>query len=234
MEAIVLAGGFGTRLAHVVPDVPKPMAPVCGKPFLYYVLSDLARKGVKHAVLAVGYKRECIWDHFGTHFSGMELSYSAEQEPLLTGGAIRQAIGHCAERDVFVVNGDTFFDVDLQEMARVHERNCAVLTVAAKLMENFDRYGTIQADEDGRIRRFCEKLWCERGYINGGIYLIRRQELLDLAETRFSFEKEYMEPSAAKKPVYMFPSEGYFIDIGVPQDYQRAQTEFANFGFRFG
>ena len=109
MEAIVLAGGFGTRLTHVVSDVPKPMAPVCGKPFLQYILDDLANKGVDRVVLAVGYKRESIEEHFGLTYAGMELVYSPEDKPLFTGGAIRQAMGHILGKRAFVVNGDILF-----------------------------------------------------------------------------------------------------------------------------
>lgn len=154
MEAIVLAGGFGTRLMHVVSDVPKPMAPVCGKPFLQYILDDLANKGVDRVVLAVGYKRESIEEHFGLTYAGMELVYSSEDKPLFTGGAIRQAMGHILGKRAFVVNGDTYFDVALDEMEHVHVCSGAVLTIAVKPMRGFDRYGTVCTDENRRVTAF--------------------------------------------------------------------------------
>lgn len=229
-EAIVLAGGFGTRLAHVVPDVPKPMAPVCGKPFLSYILSDIAKKGIERVVLAVGYKKECIECFFGNCFEGMGLVYSPESEPLLTGGAIRQAAALCAADEVFVMNGDTFFDVDLPEMLRAHQRTNAVLTVATKRMADFDRYGTVETDRQGRIVNFREKTYRAQGKINGGIYLLQRQEILAFPEKRFSFEKDYMERYVKAKRMYAFCTDGYFIDIGIPEDYARAQEEFAQAG----
>ena len=231
-EAIILAGGFGTRLAHIVPDVPKPMAPVCGKPFLSYILSDLTQKGIERTVLAIGYKKECVENFFGNRFKGMELVYSPEDEPLLTGGAIRQAAALCTADDVFIINGDTFFAVDLDEMLRAHQRTGAVLTVATKRMTDFDRYGTVEADAQGRIVGFREKAYCGNGEINGGIYLLRRREILAFPEKRFSFEKEYMEQYVKAKRIYAYCADGYFIDIGIPEDYMRAQTEFARIGKR--
>ena len=115
-EAIVLAGGFGTRLAHIVSDVPKPMAPVCGRPFLRFILDDLQKKGVERIILATGYKRECIEEFFGTHYRGMEIVYSPEDTPLGTGGAIKRALSLCREDWVAVLNGDTYFDVDFSTL----------------------------------------------------------------------------------------------------------------------
>ena len=227
VEAIVLAGGFGTRLMHVVSDVPKPMAPVCGKPFLQYILDDLANKGVDRVVLAVGYKRESIEEHFGLTYAGMELVYYSEDKPLFTGGAIRQAMGHILGKRAFVVNGDTYFDVALDEMEHVHVCSGAVLTIAVKPMRGFDRYGTVCTDENRRVTAFLEKRFCEAGEINGGIYLLEKAEMTALEQERFSFETEYMEVHVADRPIYAFRSEGYFIDIGVPEDYARAQKDFA-------
>ena len=229
-EAIILAGGFGTRLAHIVSGVPKPMAPVCGKPFLSYILSDLTQKGIERTVLAVGYKKECVEDFFGKRFEEMELVYSPEDEPLLTGGAIKQAAALCISDEIFVINGDTFFAVDLAEMLRVHQRTGAVLTVATKQMTDFDRYGTVETDAQGRVVGFQEKAFCDHGVINGGIYLLQRKEILAFPEKRFSFEKEYMERYVKAKRIYAYCADGFFIDIGIPEDYMRAQVEFAQAG----
>lgn len=228
MEAIVLAGGFGTRLKHIVSDVPKPMAPVCGQPFLRYILDDLAKKGVGRVILAVGYKKECIEDHFGGGYAGMELVYSPEDTPLLTGGAIKRAMGLCREERVFIVNGDTFFDVDLPAMARAHAATGARLTIATKRMHDFDRYGAVETDASGRILAFREKCFRKEGDINGGVYLAEKADLLAVPEETFSFETAYMERRVGEGFMFAFPSAGYFIDIGIPEDYARAQEDFAH------
>lgn len=228
MEAIVLAGGFGTRLAHVVSDVPKPMAPVCGKPFLQYILDDLANKGVERVVLAVGYKRECIEEHFGPTYAGIELVYSPEDKPLFTGGAIRRAMGCIRGKRAFIVNGDTYFDVALDAMECAHRQSDAVLTIAVKPMRCFDRYGTVITDETRRVTAFLEKQPCETGEINGGIYLLEKAEMTAMEQEAFSFETAYMEAHVEDRPMFAFRSDGYFIDIGVPEDYARAQKYFAS------
>lgn len=224
MEAIILAGGFGTRLKHIVPDVPKPMAPVRDKPFLEYILTLLLQRGCSHVVLAVGYLKEQIITYFGTQYHGMQISYSEEIVPLFTGGAIKKALTQCREDSVFVLNGDTFFDVNLAEMQRSFERRNCVLMIAVKQMHDFSRYGTVTLTGDF-ITAFQEKKSCENGLINGGIYLLKRN-LLDGYPDKFSFEQEVMEKHVHEMPIGAFESDGYFIDIGVPEDYFRAQSAY--------
>lgn len=216
MEAIVLAGGFGTRLKEVVSDVPKPMAPVNGKPFLEYLLKDLNKKGIKHVILAVGYKKEIIKEYFKNKYEDIEITYSEELVPLGTGGAIKKALKLVKEEDVFIVNGDTFFDVDLKKMKEFHTENKSILTVAVKEMENFDRYGSLVIKEN-RIIEFEEKKKKDKGKINGGIYLIKKDLLSRMEKENFSFEKEVLEDKKIEK--HSYESEGYFIDIGIPEDY---------------
>lgn len=218
MEAIVLAGGFGTRLAHIVSDVPKPMAPVCGRPFLRFILDDLQQKGVERVILAVGYKQDVIRDYFGAQYRGMEIRYSSEDEPLFTGGAIKKALRLCREERVWVINGDTYFDVDLTAMAKQE----AALVVAVKRLTDFSRYGTVAVD-GGRIVGFREKQPCKEGLINGGIYLISRTLLETVPETKFSFEQEVLESKYDQLTMLAYESNGYFIDIGIPEDYALAQ-----------
>ncbi len=225
MEAIILAGGFGTRLAHVVADVPKPMAPVAGRPFLEYVLDDLAAKGASRVILAVGYRQEVIRGHFGGAYRDMELVYSGEDAPLFTGGAIRQALSLCREERAVIVNGDTFFDVDLPGMLRFAGEKDAPLVIATRRMTHFDRYGVVLS-EAGRVTAFEEKRPREEGDINGGIYAVKRT-LLEGMPVKFSFEKDFMERFVSGIPMYVYPSAGYFIDIGIPEDYARAQRDFA-------
>jgi len=223
MEAIILAGGFGTRLSNILFDVPKPMAPVNGKPFLKYVFDYLLKNGITHAILALGYKAEVIQKYFGDKYKGISITYSIEDFPLGTGGAIKKALSCCNEDDVFVLNGDTYFDVNLKEMKLFHDNKKSNLTIAVKAMRDFDRYGTVVI-EDHMIKRFEEKKPTDQGKINGGIYLIKKT-IFDLVdEESFSFEKIMLESGIID--IYAFESEGYFIDIGVPEDYYRAQKDF--------
>lgn len=226
MEAIILAGGFGTRLAHIVKDVPKPMADVCGKPFLTYILDDIINKGITKSILAVGYKKEIIMNYFGSEYHNCYIEYSDEDKPLFTGGAIKKALKKCKDENVLIINGDTFFDVDLKGMFDSHIQNNADITVACKEMLNFDRYGTVSI-EKGRITEFKEKVFTEKGIINGGIYIIKRNLLNDIKEEKFSFETDYMEKKIKNKNIYAFLSDGYFIDIGIEKDYYKAQEDFA-------
>lgn len=225
-EAIVLAGGFGTRLQSVVSEVPKPMAPVAGKPFLQYILDYLIDQHIDHAVLAVGYLREVIIDTFGAQYRSLRISYSVETDPLGTGGGILQACQFLQGNEVFVINGDTYFDVDLQALAATHRAHNALLTVALKRMEKFDRYGTVDINKEGRITGFLEKKYLDEGLINGGIYCLHTSVFPQHIPAKFSFEKEILEKEIASGRIYGLCSDGYFIDIGIPEDYTRAQTDF--------
>lgn len=218
MEAIILAGGFGTRLKHVVSDVPKPMAPINDKPFLEYIFEDLNKKGVTNVVLAVGYMKEKIEEYFKYQYKNIEISYSEENSPLGTGGAIKKAVLKCREENIFIINGDTFYDVDLEKMRKFHIENKSSLTIAVKEMENFDRYGSLII-ENNKIIKFEEKKPMSKGKINGGIYLIKKNTFQGIEEESFSFEKEILENEKTEK--YAYESNGYFIDIGIPEDYYK-------------
>lgn len=223
MEAIILAGGFGTRLRHVVSEVPKPMAPMNdeGKPFLSVLLDQLAEQGMGHVVLSTGYMSDVIEKYFGNAYEGMQLDYSVETSPLFTGGAVKLALSRCSESDVFVLNGDTYFKVDLQRMLTYHQGRNAEFTIAVKEMHDFNRYGTVEYDDTG-IHCFREKMPCKDGWINGGVYCLKKELLSQVAEDKFSLEKDFMEKQVEKIKMYAFPSDGFFIDIGIPEDYYRA------------
>lgn len=226
MEAIVLAGGFGTRLSHIVSDVPKPMATVCGQPFLKYIFEYLSQNGVNHIILAVGYKSEIIQEHFCDNYNGISITYSLEDTPLGTGGAIKKALECCKENDVFIINGDTYFDVDLKKMKAFHSEKDSNLSIAVKSMSNFERYGVVVI-EDNKIKKFEEKKPTLKGKINGGVYLINGKIMSAVNENSFSFEKVILESGLVD--IYAFESNGYFIDIGVPEDYYRAQIDFEKY-----
>lgn len=228
-EAIILAGGFGTRLSHVVSDVPKPMAPVYGKPFLTYLIDRLIDAGIRRVILATGYKHECIESYFGTSYRGIEIVYSQETTPLFTGGALLQAAQKIQSEDFVVLNGDTLFDIDLQKLYDFHVQNHANITIALRQVADTSRYGSVTCS-NSNIIAFKEKAESVgTGDINGGIYAINREWLMNQnLPTKFSFEKELMQPLAGDPSFYGLRFNNYFIDIGVPEDYYRAQEEFKN------
>lgn len=225
MEAIILAGGFGTRLAQVVKDMPKPMASVAGKPFLLYLVEDLISQGVERIVMAVCYKKECIMNFFGSCYKGAEILYSVEKAPLYTGGAIRQALEYCKESRVFVFNGDTFFSVDLRKMRAYAEAKRKAAVIAVKEMVDFDRYGKVEVSNTGLVSAFHEKAPCQMGWINGGIYDLMTDCLAGYPAV-FSLEQECFPKLLQVGEIAAFPSQGFFIDIGIPEDYKRAQNLF--------
>ncbi|MBN1075621.1 D-glycero-D-manno-heptose 1-phosphate guanosyltransferase [Clostridium botulinum] len=228
MEAIILAGGFGTRLRSIISNVPKPMAPIKDVPFLKYILDYLIDNNINRVILAVGYKWEIIEQYFGNQYKELELAYSIENEPLGTGGAIKQALEMCQTEDLFIINGDTYFNVDLIAMRQSHLNNKADLTIATKLMINFDRYGKVVVEKE-RIIDFEEKQFNTEGLINGGIYLCKKDSLAHINMTKFSFEKDFMEKEITNKKIMSFESHEYFIDIGIPEDYRKFEKEMCFF-----
>lgn len=220
MQAIILAGGFGTRLKSVVSDVPKPMAPIADRPFLAYLLDELASQGFRKVILAVGYKKERIEEYFQHQYQGMEIVYSVETEPLGTGGCVSKAMSYADDDFVFVLNGDTMFRIDFAEMAKLHH-----IAIACKKMKSFDRYGEVKIDR-GIVRSFSEKKYVEEGYINGGIYYLPKRIFSKyVLPEKFSLEKDFLEKYISKLQISAYLSEDYFIDIGIPEDYERAQSE---------
>ncbi len=229
-EAIVLAGGLGTRLKGVISDIPKPMAPVADNPFLKYIFDYLIAQGIERVILSVGYKYEVIENFFGNHYLSLELIYSVEKIPLGTGGGIRLAIDFLKSDQVFIINGDTFFDVNLEEMEAFSFFNNSDLCLALKPMKNFDRYGAVVLDGD-TVSLFKEKQRIVEGLINGGIYLVK-SNLFDSFKSgeKFSFEQDLMEKQVGRKNISGFVSNTYFIDIGIPEDYKQANIDFITLG----
>jgi D-glycero-alpha-D-manno-heptose 1-phosphate guanylyltransferase len=228
MEAIVLAGGLGTRLRAVVADVPKPMAPVGGRPFLAFVLDRLVDAGFATAILAVGYRFELIRSHFGDGYRGLRLAYSVEHEPQGTGGALRDALALGSGGETFVVNGDTWLDVDYRAMLSAHKRSEAQLTIAVHRVADVGRYGALEL-EGNRVRGFREKGESGAGWINGGIYVVGPALRACLRrDGAFSFEQDVLVPAVASIAPLAFRTAGQFIDIGIPDDYARARQILAD------
>lgn len=229
-EAIILAGGFGTRLRSVVSDLPKPMAPVCGKPFLAYLLDVLGKQGCKHAVLSTGYLHEKIEQYFGDSYQGLKLSYAVEDTPLGTGGGIANALQRCQGDEVVVMNGDTMFRIDFLALDKFFHSRDTKLALVLRQVDDVSRYGSVELAGDGHITAFHEKSSTTgAGLINGGIFMLHRSLFADCGihnVRKFSFEKELMEAYVGQMPFYGIVSDGYFIDIGIPEDYQSAQSDF--------
>ena len=228
MDVIILAGGLGTRLRSVVKDVPKCMAPVAGKPFLWYLLHQLSNYNVGKVVLSVGYLREVImeWIDKGEYRWPFDIDYAIEEEPLGTGGGIRLATKKCESDDILILNGDTFFNIDLSAMLSTHRKNGKTMTIGLKPMKNFSRYGNVRT-ENGVVKEFKEKEPCKEGDINGGVYIISKKKLnMDNLPQKFSFETEVLQPLAAKDEIQAQVSSEYFIDIGIPEDYETADNTF--------
>ncbi len=225
-EAVILAGGFGTRLSHVLGNVPKPMAPVAGKPFLTYVLDRLNDAGVKRGILATGYMHEVVNHYFGNRYRDIEIVYSHETQPLLTGGAILQATQYVRGEHFLVLNGDTLFDIDFEALSNHHLSHSASITIALREVDDTSRYGAVET-KGTQIISFREKVnSCGAGSINGGIYAINKRWLNHACANmpqKFSFEKDILQTHDGFEGLTF---TNYFIDIGVPTDYYRAQKEF--------
>jgi len=228
LKAILLAGGMGTRLRSVVKDVPKPMAPVAGRPFIEILLTNLVRQGVDEIVLAIGYRHDVITNYFGSSFHGVPLTYVIEDKPLGTGGALKLACQDAQEEHLcFVFNADTFVDVDLSAMYQSCLASQADVGMVLMHMDDVSRYGRVTLDaEETRVVQFEEKSRHEPGLVNMGVYLLkpslfRRFDLPDAC----SLEHDLFIKQLGDITIRPWITDGYFIDIGIPDDYQRAQTE---------
>lgn len=231
MWAVILVGGFGTRLQEILPNVPKPMAPINGKPFLAYLLAFLRSQGVTDVVFSVHYLREQIQDYFKAQYEGMTLHYAIEEQALGTGGAILNALSVLPpDKPFFVLNGDTFVKLNYQAFYHQHQNNAASLTIALRSIEDCSRYGKVLT-QGNEIIAFKEKDEKGPGFINAGVYLINPDLFSQFnLPLQFSFEKDFMLPFATKLKPQAFFVNDYFIDIGIPDDYLRAQVELPQLG----
>jgi D-glycero-alpha-D-manno-heptose 1-phosphate guanylyltransferase len=228
MEAVILAGGLGTRLGELTRDVPKPMVPVAGRPFLEYLMDYWMEQGVGGFVLSVGYKAGVVRDHFGSAYRGVPVKYSVETEPLGTGGGLLQAIDLCAGgKAVLALNGDTYFAAKLAPLAELQERAEADLVMALFDAASRDRYEGVELDAAGRIAGFVrreEKKLCSLA--NGGVYVVH-PKLAQQAERgkKISLENELLPAwLGQQKKLFGLRVPGAFIDIGTPSDYARAES----------
>lgn len=231
--ALILCGGLGTRLRQVVPEVPKPMAPVAGRPFLEHILLYWRTQGVAHFILATGYKGEVIRRHFGSSWGGAAIEYVNEDTPLGTGGAVAHALRSgvfTEDAEVLLLNGDTWFRGSLQVLQRdaAASGGCPML-MALLSVEDASRYGSVALDSKGRAKAFEEKR-PGSGLINAGCYLFRPGETLkefrDMPPV-FSLENDALPLMAAQGKLAASIQQADFIDIGIPEDYARSQHMLA-------
>lgn len=228
MEAIVLAGGFGTRLRQVVPDLPKPMASIAGRPFLEILLTVLASKSFTRVVLSLGFMSEKIIEHFGISYLGMELVYEVESKPLGTGGAIRAALTRCVSDHVYIFNGDTYLDLEVNVLENLWQMDCNPLIVVREVPDT-GRFGRVELS-NGKLSAFLEKGMSGPGLINAGCYVLPKDALDDFSLGQpFSLETEYFCEYLQHIRFDGFVTHGQFIDIGLPEDYALAQTALAGF-----
>lgn len=229
-DVVILAGGLGTRLSPVVNDLPKCLANVAGHPFLHYLLDYLEKYDVHKVVLSVGYLRDAVFDFISKergkyHF---DFDFAVEETPLGTGGGIKLALQKTDSECVCVINGDTFFEVNLDELLKSHIASQMPISLSLKPMRNFERYGSIVVGDNNRVVSFKEKTFRKEGLINGGVMMLNRDNhLMDLLPEKFSFENEVLYYQAKNACINAFVSDTYFIDIGIPEDYYKAQKDFA-------
>lgn len=226
-DIIILAGGFGTRLQSVVKDVPKPMAPVAGKPFLEWLIEYISVLNPNKIILSTGYKHETIEAHFGKSFKNIPIVYSIETNPLGTGGAIKKAFDLVTTDNSLVLNGDTFLQIDHLNFLNSHNISKALFSMALKPMKKPARYGTVETKGD-TIKKFNEKNpELSEGLINTGVYLMNKELFKYFPEQeKFSFETDFMERKTGEIEMKSYVTDDYFIDIGIPEDYKKANDEF--------
>jgi D-glycero-alpha-D-manno-heptose 1-phosphate guanylyltransferase len=233
ISAVILAGGLGTRLRNTVPDLPKPMAPVCGRPFLEHQLDYWIAQGIKHFVLSVGYRHEVIVDYFGAGYKGAELEYAVEKEPLGTGGGFLLAAKKLARDAPFLLlNGDTYFEASLEVLTEGFFENDVDWCFSLFPVNEEGRYMGIEVSQEGRITSLKSNVAQLGGFANGGVYLVHPRTLLDERfepGKKISLEDDVFPVALASgQRFFGVKFSGTFIDIGVPDDYYRAETLLAN------
>lgn len=221
MKVIILAGGKGLRLRKVVKDVPKPLAAIAGKPFLEYLILQLIKFGFRDIVFSVGYQKEAIKEYFGNGKKWrVSISYAEEKKPLGTGGAIKKAARLIDDKEFLVLNGDSFLDLDFNRLIEFHRRHKTIATLGLVRVDNLSRYGKVELNRKNRVIKFSEKKSTGKGIINGGVCVLNRKALVGIPTGKVSFEKDIL-PGIIRQGVYGFVSNGFFVDIGVPEDYLR-------------
>jgi D-glycero-alpha-D-manno-heptose 1-phosphate guanylyltransferase len=224
IPALILAGGMGTRLKNVISDVPKPMAPVNNRPFLEHLIKYVSDYGINRFILSVGYKKESIIRHFGLNFGNSKIIYAPEEKPLGTGGALKNALNYFSDDNFLVLNGDTWFAMNYAVFLKKTAQNPCSLAIRKEWNKN--RYGSVAVDDKFRVTGFYEKNEVSNSdWMNAGVYFFNRSELLRYfpADEAFSLERDVLPNMARAGDLFGIPMVGDFIDIGIPEDYERAK-----------
>lgn len=222
MKAVVLCGGLGTRLGELTRETPKPLLNVAGKPFVTHVLEGLQKGGLSHACLAVSFQWQKLKAALGDSWNGLPLSYSVEEKPLGTGGAIRRALTSLNWTEAIIANGDTLVEADLQRMHELASQLNADVVLALKLVADTARYGRVTLLPNSKVASFSEKGLTGPGLINAGLFWIRADILATIPQDVFSFEQDVLMARLRKISIYGLPTDGYFIDMGIPEDLAKA------------
>lgn len=223
-DAVILAGGLGTRLKSVSNDTPKPLMPIEDKVFLDYPIKQVKKSNVENIYLAISFNSQFIINHYKNE----NYKYLIEDTPLGTGGAIKKALNEIQSQNILFLNGDTIFNINVLEMYQKHILNDADITIASKVLDFPYRYGTMDISNN-KIINFNEKKEIDSGLINCGIYIINKRILKHFpTQEKFSFEKEILEKKTIDIKIIPYISDAYFIDIGIPEDYYRAIKELPN------
>jgi NDP-sugar pyrophosphorylase family protein len=226
MKAIILAGGEGKRLRSVVKDIPKPMAPVKGIPFLEYLILQLKKQNINDVIFSTGYKGDIIKSYFqdGDNWD-INIEYSEEDKPLGTGGALRKAGELIDDEQFIVMNGDSFFDIEFKQLISFHEEKQAVATISLAYAETIERYGHVEIGNGGEITKFIEKgNSVSAGHVNGGIYILNSELINKIPLGQVSLETEVL-PNLINRGLFGMKFKSFFIDIGKPEEYQRICKE---------
>jgi NDP-sugar pyrophosphorylase family protein len=224
VTAAILAGGLGTRLRAVVPDRPKVLALVHGRPYISYLLDRLAEAGIRRTVLLTGYRAEDIERALGERHGDMRLVHSKEPTALGTGGALRHGLAGFSSSLILLLNGDSWCNVDLAGFFAFHRRAGADLSMVAAQTDDPARYGMLQIGDTGRVEHFDEKQAGTEGWINAGIYLLRRGLIESIAaDMPFSLERDLLPQWLTYKQVFAYRHHGRFLDIGTPEAYAAAE-----------
>ncbi len=226
-EAIILAGGFGTRLKETVPSLPKCLAPVKGKPLLSYIINYLIDNKINKIIFSLHYKSEMVIEYVKSNFNFINYEFVIEKGPLGTGGAIALALEKTNTDNIVVLNGDSIFKIELDSFYEFHSDMNSSFSIALKKMSDPYRYGTVNTNKECKIICFNEKNESLKdGIINGGIYIVNKTIFLkEIISPSFSLENDYLAISTEKKNIYGKTFDDYFIDIGIPDDYKRANIE---------
>jgi NDP-sugar pyrophosphorylase family protein len=230
VPALVLVGGRGLRLRPVVPNLPKVLAEVKNRPFLMYLLDQIAATPIRKVVLCTGYRGDAIRHRIGDSYRGLRIFYSRENRPLGTGGALRKALTVVAADHLLVMNGDSYCGVDIGKFWEWYQKRQADVALVLARVQDGNRYGTVELGSDDRITGFSEKTGRREGWINAGVYLMKFSLLQALPEdTPFSIEYDLF-PQWVTRRFFGYKNRHRFIDIGTPEAYAQADAFFTNTG----